>query len=403
MKEDRFSQPTCASFKRRYADLFEFVPIGYFIFDSSGVIVDVNSAGARLLATERHRLLHQPMNDFIHLESQAVFAAHRQLLLKTRSLQACDVQRAKPGQNPVWLHFESLVIESQGSAQLQIRSVVKDFTACKQIEITLRKTRDELEKRVARRTAELENSNRQLRRKITECEYSQAALHESSKELRILSNQLLSAEENERSRIARELHDGIGQALSAIKFSVENCLSRLRKIADQPEVKALESIIPLTQKTIAEVRRIVEALRPAMLDDLGILATVTWVCREFQSIYGNIRIKTRIDLGEEDIPALLKTVIYRILQEALNNVAKHSGADQIQLFFSKTGDRLELTVADNGVGFDLERVMAAKPSRRGFGLATMRERAGLSGGVFGIHAVAGEGTTIRVAWDVSSI
>ncbi len=84
-------------------------------------------------------------------------------------------------------------------------------------------------------------------------------------------------------------------------------------------------------------------------------------------------------------------------------MAKHSGADQIQLFFSKTGDRLELTVADNGVGFDLERVMAAKPSRRGFGLATMRERAGLSGGVFGIHAVAGEGTTIRVAWDVSSI
>ncbi len=400
MKKKRGLQPAHPGFRRRYADCFEFVPIGYFIFDSTGIIVDVNPAGARLLSAERQQMLQRPFAEFIHRQSQAVFVDHRKRVLQTGQLQTCDVQLAQPAENHVWLYLESLAVQAAGQPQLQIRSVVKDFTACKQIEITLRKTRNELEQRVARRTVELEESNRQLRRKISEWEQAQAALRESSRELRILSNQLLSAQEKERKRIARELHDGIGQALSAIKFSVESSLNRMGKDADRPEVQALQGVIPLTRKTLAEVRRIVEALRPAMLDDLGIVATVTWLCRQFQNIYGNIRIESCIDIQEQDVPPALKTVIYRILQETLNNVAKHSGADRVRLTLAKSGECLELTLADNGAGFDLERVMAAAPSRRGFGLASMRERAKLSGGVFEIQSAAGEGTSIRVVWDV---
>ena len=219
-------------------------------------------------------------------------------------------------------------------------------------------------------------SDRTKRRK------AEQALRESGKELRILSNQLLSAEEKERKRIARELHDGIGQALSAIKFSVENSLRQLRNEADHSELKSLEAVIPLTQKTIEEVRRIVKDLRPSILDDLGILATINWFCREFQDIYAGIRIKREIDIQEGDIPSSLKTVIYRILQEALNNIAKHSRADLIQLALEKSDSGIELKIQDNGVGFDLAKTISLKPSQRGFGLASMRERAETVGSRF---------------------
>jgi len=226
------------------------------------------------------------------------------------------------------------------------------------------------------------------------------ALRESDKELRILSNQLLSAEEKERKRMARELHDGIGQALSAIKFSVENSLSELRRDSDPSVLKSLEALIPLTQKTIEEVRRIVKDLRPSILDDLGIIATITWFCREFQSVYAAIQIEKNIEIQENDIAALLKTVIYRILQEALNNVSKHSRANQVSLNLKKSNNHIELVIQDNGIGFDFKKVISMNPSRRGFGLASMRERAELSGATFQVVSTRKTGTTIRVVWQI---
>jgi len=179
---------------------------------------------------------------------------------------------------------------------------------------------------------------------------------------------------------------------------VENALRELRNSADHAELKSLDAVIPLTQKTIEEVRRIVEDLRPSILDDLGILATINWFCREFQIVYSGIRIEREIKIQEIDIPSALKTVIYRILQEALNNVAKHSQADRVQLSLQKTANGVELTIDDNGIGFDLAEAISLIPARRGFGLASMRERAQLSGGKFSIKSSAGNGATIRVWW-----
>jgi signal transduction histidine kinase len=183
---------------------------------------------------------------------------------------------------------------------------------------------------------------------------------------------------------------------------VENSLRELRNSPDHAELKSLETIIPLTQKTIEEVRRIVKDLRPSILDDLGILATINWFCREFQNVYPGIRIKKEINIHENDIPSPLKTVIYRILQEALNNVTKHSQADLVQLTLQKTDNGVELAIHDNGTGFDLSEAISLIPSRRGFGLASMRERAHLSGASFHIKSAEGEGTTIRVVWKTST-
>jgi len=118
-----------------------------------------------------------------------------------------------------------------------------------------------------------------------------------------------------------------------------------------------------------------------MLDDLGILTTLDWHCKEFQKTFSHIRIEKEIDISENDVPHILKTVIYRISQEALNNIAKHSKADLVTLSLRKTGDPIELTIQDNGQGFNVESLFSMKSYKRGLGLSSMRERTELQGGL----------------------
>ncbi len=235
-------------------------------------------------------------------------------------------------------------------------------------------------------------------RDMTERKLAQEALQQSEEQLRYLSSQLLSAEEKERKRIARELHDGIGQSLTAIKFRVENMLQQMDRGKAKRIAEPMETIIPLIQQSIEESRRIQMDLRPSILDDLGILATLSWFCREFQTTYSGISIEKLINIKEDEVPDSLKTVIYRISQEALNNVAKHSKADLVHLALRKSDGKIELAIRDNGQGFDLKEVLPREGSERGLGLTSMRERTELSGGSFVIESALGKGTTIRATW-----
>jgi len=227
-------------------------------------------------------------------------------------------------------------------------------------------------------------------------------LQKSEEELRFLSAQLLSVEERERKRIAADIHDSIGQVLSAIKFSVE---SSLFAIAEQSYITAqegLEKIIPLTQQSIDEVRRIIMDLRPSILDDLGLIATISWFCREFESLYTDLSIEKEITVEEEDIPKPLKIVIYRILQETLNNAAKYSGTEDIILKLFKTATDLELLVEDTGVGFAPDKIAERKDGSRGMGLTSIKERVYLSGGEVSILSAPGRGTRIHIVWPVTA-
>ena len=236
-------------------------------------------------------------------------------------------------------------------------------------------------------------------RDITERKRIELTLKESENQQRLHSYQVLQAQEKERKRIAQELHDGIGQYLSAIKYRVEHLmLTHLDEEKVSSGSSSLENVIPVIQGAIEEIRRICMDLRPSILDDLGILATISWFCREFQTTYSDIRIKPRIQVQEEQIPALLKTVIFRIIQEALNNIGKHSQAGQIRLNLVQKDHHLQLDIRDNGVGFDLKSIFALNGSTRGMGLAGMEERAKLSGGTFAIRAQPGKGTRIQAAW-----
>ena len=233
---------------------------------------------------------------------------------------------------------------------------------------------------------------------ITERKRAEEALKESGNRLRTLSSQLLTVQENERKRIAREIHDGIGQILTAIKFKVEDITQQMSKGKAYVKEKSLEPIIPLIQESIEEVRRIQMDLRPSTLDDLGILATTDWFCREFEKIYSTIHIKKLINIHENEVPVHLRTAIFRVMQEALNNIAKHSKADLVHLSLQKTDGTIELAIRDNGMGFNLMEVLSVEGSKRGLGLTSMRERTELSGGSFVVESTRGRGTVIRALW-----
>jgi len=233
---------------------------------------------------------------------------------------------------------------------------------------------------------------------ITERRRAEEMLRKSASELRLLSSKILEAQENERKRVARELHDGIGQALTGIKFALENGVRRLKKAGTARQVKVLEDITPLIQATVDETRRIAMGLRPSTLDDIGISETIYWFCQHYESIYKNIRILKLIEVEEDQIPETLKTVIFRVLQESLNNVAKHSGADRVQLSLRQQDQTVELIVEDNGSGFDLAKPLPQNAAGEGFGLAGMRERVDLAGGIFTIQSTPGQGTRIGAVW-----
>ncbi len=235
-------------------------------------------------------------------------------------------------------------------------------------------------------------------RDITDRKKARDAVVQSEKQLRYLSARLLKAQEEERKRIARELHDSTGQSLAALKFYVESALSSRHKGKTTEMYKSFERLIPMIQTAIEEARRIYMGLRPSMLDDLGITTTIKWYCREIQETCPGVRIEEQVDIAEEEIPDALKIVIFRIIQEAFNNIIKYSEAGYVQVSLVKNDSSIELTIADDGLGFDIESYLRRGHHERGLGLAGMKERMELTGGTFSIKSSRGHGTTVHGTW-----
>jgi len=228
------------------------------------------------------------------------------------------------------------------------------------------------------------------------------AFKESEKQRKYLASRLLAAHEEERKRVAGDIHDSLGSSLSQIKMTTEGILKIVNEKSCPGITEPLKNIVLTIQESIDECRRLQMDLRPPMLDDLGILATLSWFSRRFQATYPAIRIEQKIDIKEDEVPDMLKTVIFRIVQEAMNNVAKYSKAGLLSLSLNGEGKRIELAIADNGGGFDVEEIFTQERVRRGLGLESMRERTELSGGAFMIRSAKGQGTVIRASWPVGS-
>jgi PAS domain S-box-containing protein len=233
---------------------------------------------------------------------------------------------------------------------------------------------------------------------ITERKRAEDMLRKSERELHLLSSQILATQEKERKRVAQQLHDSIGQSLTGIKYCVENTLNTMQSGSNILIKKSLEPVVPMIQDAIEEVQKIAMDLRPRMLEELGITATISWFCRQFQKIYSHIHLEKQIEIEEQELPDSLKTVMFRILQEAFMNIARHSKASLVRLSLVKKNESIELVIQDNGLGFDVEDGFRIENSGRGFGLASMKERAELSGGSFAIRSREGKGTIIWALW-----
>jgi PAS domain S-box-containing protein len=217
--------------------------------------------------------------------------------------------------------------------------------------------------------------------------------------LRLLSTSLIDAQERERKLVSQDLHDSIGGRLAGIKYGLEKILACPHPHQD-PLFSMIGDTVEVVRAALEETQRISRNLHPSILDDLGLLAAVRGYCREFQHCYPHIGMDLKLTLKEQGVPDALKILIYRILQEALNNAAKHSRAKNVTVDLQLRKSRLTLSVADDGRGFDPESVLSASNPSVGMGLKGMQERAQLFGGTFSLNSRHGRGTKIRVAWDV---
>jgi PAS domain S-box-containing protein len=220
---------------------------------------------------------------------------------------------------------------------------------------------------------------------LTERKRAEEELKESEKQLKYLTSQLLTAQEDERRKVAHDIHDSLGSQLSAVKFRIEDFFKMMPG--------ASESITSALQEAINESRRIQMDLHPSILEDLGIAPALAWFCRKFETTYP-LKIEQKVAIKESEIPKSLKGAIYRISQEAFNNVAKHSRANLVHLSLQKNSNTIELIIRDNGQGFE----WTVDTPRKGLGLSSMKERTEVSGGTFSIESAQGKGTVIRASW-----
>jgi two-component system, NarL family, sensor kinase len=221
---------------------------------------------------------------------------------------------------------------------------------------------------------------------------------ENDEKLRRLAYGLLTNHEEERSRVAAELHDGVVPLVFMAKLMIEDGLLRMKSGSQVQAGEALVRALDRLRDVSSEVRRISTELRPRMLDDLGLLPTIEWYCRTFRETCAATRLERRLAADEARIVAPLKLEIFRILQEALNNVAQHSAARRALVVLVQEGAELRLTIEDDGVGFDSAQLSEGDSRLPGLGLQSIRKRICATGGRLILQTKPGAGTTIGAVW-----
>lgn len=231
-------------------------------------------------------------------------------------------------------------------------------------------------------------------RDVTDQRRIQKTLHEREESLQALSRRLVELQEFERRQLSRELHDRIGQNLTALNINLDILKTRLSGDGTKELRSRLEDSAALLESTVDAIENVMSELRPPMLDDYGLLPALQWYAKGFSARTG-INVAVRGDeLAERPLPEI-EITLFRIAQEALNNVVKHAGATSVEIAFERLNSGCEMSVSDNGTGFDASPDTQAT-SKSGLGMITMRERAQAVGGRFEVRSARDRGTQVTV-------
>lgn len=349
----RDAQEELRESEARFRTIFEYSPVAIFVTDLESVVIDANPAACQLHGSKRDELVGQSVLDLFPRQQKVNGGASMPKLTRAR-----------------WGPTQSFAWTKRGEA----------------IPIAVTASRIEY----AGREAVLLHV-----RDISEQKRAEAQLRNSREQLRALSRRMQNAREKERRRIAREVHDELGQALTGLKMDVAWLGKHLVEETDanwNPKfLSKIESMSGVIEATMHVVRKIGTELRPSVLDALGLVPAIEWQGQEFQNRTG-IRCSVRVAAAGLKTKPDISTAVFRILQEILGNVARHAKASRVKIELKEKPPSLILEVRDNGRGIN-ELEIAATDS---LGLLGMRERALTFGGEVKIRGVAGKGTTIVV-------
>ena len=379
----------------KYSDLYDFAPVGYFSLDDQGRVLEVNLTGAGMLGVDRSRLVHRRLTQFVAPSSQEVFLDFLRQVIVGRGKKVCEAMLVKSAGPAFCANLHAASAGSPGGSRTWCRMAISDISPLKRAE------------EAQRRLEALGVENRELtleivRRQVVEealkrSEQHQSRLLEESRhmqeQLRHLTHRILHAQEEERKRISRELHDEITQTLVGINVHLES-LSRQASVNPGELRQKIARTQRLVEKSVNIVHQFARELRPTALDDLGLAAALRSFMKDFTDRTG-IRVHLVTFAGLDQLSSARCTVLYRVVHAALTNVAQHAEASQVNVTICNLASAVRMEITDNGKSFDVEQLLHARRNKH-LGLLGMRERVEMVGGILSIESAPTRGTTIRV-------
>lgn len=330
---------------------------------AEGTILYCNSRFSEMTKTTPEQLLGSSIQDIIKSAERKVFGKTLRQSAEGPSRKEFNIRASDGSLVPALFSVKNLEIEGMTAFCV----VITDITDRKRTEDALQR------------------SERHYRELFQEGERMQD-------ELQRLSREILRVQEEERTRISREIHDEIGQALTAISLNLEKLKTKGKPSEVKGKIRLVQSLV---EKTSDFIRHFSHQIHPVMLEDLGLLPALRSFVRDFQK-NTDVRVKLKFSASVERVSVEQKTVLYRIVQESLTNVLKHSGTRNAKVMIGRSPKGITLQVVDNGKGFELPVISGTREKGQGLGILGMRERARIVGGKFMILSRPGKGTRVRV-------
>ena len=386
ISERKHSEEALRESEERFRAAFEQANVGIMQASFDGILLTVNPGFRKILGYSEEearglsiRAITRP-EDYEREQERT-----RQLMTGEIGDYSLEKRYLHKNGKVVWGQMTATLVRQKSGEPFYMLAIIEDITERKRAEEELKQINEQLEARVVERTFELRETLADLQAEISERRRVEG-------ERASILRRLVMAQEEERRRIARDMHDQFGQQLTVLLLKLgilkEDCGAQT-ELSEQ-----VENLEAVARKLDADVDFLVWELRPTVLDDLGLQAALTNYAQNWSQHFGiQVEAHTR-GVEQHRSTSEIDTTLYRIAQEALNNIAKHAHAANVTVLLEHRAETVSLIIEDDGIGFDAEN--AAEANRKGLGLVGMRERAALVGGTVEIESRPGEGATVYI-------